>query len=217
MKIRTDRWHYKCYRFGSQLHRDKGAARRTNGCTYWRRAIFEVAFVAGILASNWIVKVFVTTVILAIIGVLNVLANLVTIPLGFGVAVVWPGEDFLRIQFQVGRRRRSLAQFLVPFWILVATATSLWFGFSYFPKETTEFLISTSEFIIGVGKIVGWIVLFIVCVLALFALREAKDKFLGKDAEGPVADAWQHVKAYCKAKKEGICPIIEFVDPPSSS
>jgi hypothetical protein len=62
--------------------------------------------------------------------ILTVLANVVTIPLGFGIAVLYPGEKFLKHPFQVsgGGKQVNLAWFLIPFWILVVNVWFMAFG-----------------------------------------------------------------------------------------
>ena len=203
MKIRTGTWHHWLYtEFGSK---PKG---QPNLCAYVRRVVFN-AFICILLA---IVAIAFAT----IFAVFTVAANCVTIPLGFGVAVTWPDKDFMQIPFRVQWRgeRKSLACFLVPFWLLSVVATCLWWGFSNNPTETMELLIA-------VGTFVGWVAVAILGLMALVLLiasfLELKKKLADSEVTGPVADAYRMAKAYVKARKEGICPLVEFVEPSEPS
>ena len=59
-------------------------------------------------------------------GILTLASNLVTIPLGLGISVLYPEKKFLRIPFEIGAqgKRRNLAWVVVPLWVFLV---NLWF------------------------------------------------------------------------------------------
>ncbi len=145
-------------------------------------------------------------------SVLTVVANFVTVPLGLGVAVTWPRKEIIQIPFRVRwhGEQKSLASFMIPLWLLGGVVAFLWWGFSNYPNEATEVLIF-------MGKAVGVLAGVVAVALLLFCSSDIKNRFIGDEATGPVADAYRMSKAYVKAKKEGICPLVEFVEPPEPS
>ena len=101
-------------------------------------------------------------------------------------------------------RKRSLSKFLQPFWIVVAVVYLLWFVFS----DNPEFMFDALKWIgIVVGAILGIIGIYLACGFAKERLTQQSD--------GPIAEGWRLTKLYLKAKKEKICPMIEFVKPGS--
>lgn len=119
---KKDSWHYRLYRFGSSLSKGKGKGSYADFWTYWSRATLSAAFVAYFIAIKWagLVLLFILINVPAVI--LTAAANLVTIPLGFGISLFSFEEKFLKTPFQVLwlGEWRSLAWFLVPFWALIA-------------------------------------------------------------------------------------------------
>lgn len=187
MKIETNRWHYKLYEFSFTSPEEAGRAKRTNFCTYWRRILLYTPVIAGILI-----------VFVVIAALITIVANFVTVPLGFGIAATFPGEEILKIPFRVTVRgeKRSLAKFLVPFWVIAAIVYSLWFH---------------SGATISVLKGAGIVIL---AIIGLFLARVfVKEKIIRQGEDGPVSEWWRLTKLYLRAKKEKVCPLIEFVEP----
>lgn len=187
MRIETDRWHYKLYELSFSFSDGVIRPRTTSFCTYWRRILLYTPVVAGVLVLSMVIAALVTIV-----------ANFVTVPLGFGIAMTFPAEEFLRIPFRVTVRgeKRSLAKFLVPFWVIVAVVYSSWFH---------------SGATISVLK---WAGIVILAIIGLFLARVfVKEKIIRQGEDGPVSEWWRLTKLYLRAKKERVCPLIEFVEP----
>jgi len=187
VRIETDRWHYKLYEFSFSYSDETVRFRTTNFCTYWRRILLYTPVLAGVCVLFMVIAALVTIV-----------TNLVTVPLGFGIAVAFPGEEILQIPFRVTVRgeKRSLAKFLVPFWVIAAIVYSLWFH---------------SGATISVLK---WAGIVILANIGLFLARVfVKEKIIRQGEDGPVSEWWRLTKLYLRAKKEKVCPLIEFVEP----
>lgn len=195
MIIETDRWHYKLYKFASEAFNRKWET--TNFCTYWRRVLLYAP-----LMSLLVFAVVAGCMILA--AAVTILANLATIPLGYGVVLASSESDFLRIPFRVTvyGEKRSLSKFMVPFWIIVVAVFGLWFGFSSYPDGTVTFF-----------RRIGIIILVVLAVIVLYFSGVFVKEKLTKQHDGPIAEGWHLTKLYLKAKKEKICLPIEFVDP----
>lgn len=208
MKVSTDLWHYKLYQFGSPSFQGRGVGDRESLCTYVRRATLGVAFKACVVVVGGIILVL----FYAVCSVLTLLANLATVPLGFGLAVTFPEEKFLKVPFVINLRGKEFcpAKILIPFWALIFVVTGLWFGFSNHPDETAATLSMT-------GRIIACIVVFITAfALAGWISEEVPKKVRkGKDEISSSSSTWQLAKTYYKAKKERFCPTIEFVEPSS--
>lgn len=130
-KFEKGSWVHQLYIFGCSGIRNKD--RKNSEITVWtfiRRVTLSVVFVAYVsmlrLVGLWVFAILFEVPAL----ILTVLANAVTIPLGFGIAVLYPGEKFLKYPFQVqvGGKPMNLAWFFIPFWILVM---NVWFMLSY--------------------------------------------------------------------------------------
>lgn len=208
MKVSTDLWHYKLYEFGSPSFQGRGVGGCESLCTYVRRATLGVAFKAcGVVVGGIILVLF-----YAVCGVLTLLANLVTIPLGFGLVTTFPKEKFLKIPFVISLRGKEFcpAKILIPFWALIFVVTGLWFfGLSNHLDETVAALSMA-------GRIIACIVAFITAfALADWISEEIPKRARKGKVEMSNSSAWQLVKMYYKAKKERFCPTIEFVEPSS--
>lgn len=122
MKIGKGSWLHQLYVFGCSGVRNKDRKSiEITIPTFLRRVTLSTIFVAYIsllrLIGLWIFAILFEVPAL----ILTVLANVVTVPLGFGIAVLYPGERFLKLPFQVsvGGKQINLAWFLIPFWIFL--------------------------------------------------------------------------------------------------
>lgn len=129
MKISKGRWDYPLYALVSPAPHIP-QTRWTYAC----RASLNTFGLLGLLVC--------AAALTVISSIVTIATNLVTIPLGFGIAVTFFGKDFLQVPFRVrqGGKNRSLVHFLAPFWAGVAAVTSVWLGLSAHPTITTAVL-----------------------------------------------------------------------------
>ena len=126
MKISKGHWHYPLYALASPAPNIPQTR-----WTYVRRASLNTLGVLILLAC--------AAVLAVVCIVATVIANLITIPLGFGLATTFFGKDFLQVPFRI--RQRNLAHFLVPFWASGAIYVGVWFGLSIYPLTTVSVLV----------------------------------------------------------------------------
>ncbi|MDP1690130.1 MAG: hypothetical protein Q8L52_02945 [bacterium] len=226
MQIRTDRWHFRLYREGLQIANIKNETNRTDICTYVpcvSRALTKIVCDALVASGDWIFEAILLVVYLTSAVVATVCVNIFTVPLGFGLAVTWPKQDFLQVPFMVGRKgkRFSFAWILIPLYALALAIIGVWPGLEDSPNMAVAIL---HEFggIVAASVFTSFIIVLL--IVLLFVGRKAVDKFskwktrrrMKKEPEGPIADAWRFAGAYLKAKRDRFCLIVEFIDPPTS-
>lgn len=131
MKIVKGSWLHQLYVFGCSGIRNRD--RKSSEIPVWtfgRRVALSAVFVAYVsilrLIGLWIFALLFEVPAL----ILTVLANAVTIPLGFGIVGLYPGEKFLKhpFQVQVDGKPMNLAWFLIPTWIFLL---NVWFILFY--------------------------------------------------------------------------------------
>lgn len=161
MKIEKGSWIHQLYIFGCSGIRNKD--RKSNEVTistFLRRVTLSTIFIAYVsllrLMGLWVFAILFEVPA----AILTALANAVTIPLGFGIAVLYPGERFLKHPFQmnVGGKQMNLAWFLIPFWIFLM---NVWFILFYGHKGD---MISATV----------WIYSFVAFVAYIHAINLAK-------------------------------------------
>lgn len=126
------------------------------------------------------------SLVCCLIGVIN----LFTIIFGFGLTWEDGKKEFLSVPFTMPWRgeRVSLAWVVIPAWVVGGIGALFWHSLNTNPA----------------GLVVCCLVFG--CCLGVLVVRFAENK--------RIAEAAHLAREYCKAKKEGICPLVEFVDEP---
>lgn len=152
-KFEKGSWIHQLYIFGCSgiRNKDRKNSEITVG-TFSRRVTLSVVFVAYVsmlkLLGFWIFAILFEVPAL----ILTVLANAVTIPLGFGIAELYPGKKFLNhpFQVQVGGKPMNLAWFLIPTWIFLANVWFVLYGHM-------ENLVSVSVWIYSLIALIAYV------------------------------------------------------------
>ena len=192
MKICKGTWHYKVWRF-TYLFNGKESFKtpdKTNLCRYVNRTIFlpiPIAIAAFCLA--------------AVVLVIVIIGNIFTILSGTGVFAVMnvkdaEGKDQIIWYFpeiKIGARQVPVSNILLPLWGLLFLAA---IAYTYWWPAVTTMRPYAGYGAVGLG----------VLVLAYFLGAIVVDGFrkVGR------WDGWKMFKAYLKAKKQGVCPLITF-------
>ena len=195
MLIQKDTWHYKLWRFSYYFHGDgkkwgkyENLPTHTNLCQYIRRATLGAMLVClGFLA------------LFLVCATIFVVINLVSILAGVGY-LKWSSEkendDLLRhfTPVTVGARQIPRPMIVLSVYAFLAALA----GCYIFADEVA---VAAGY---GVYAIAG--VVALATLLALVGLLFAKIRKMQWDG-------WTLFKAYLKAKKQGVCPIITFDAP----
>ena len=196
MKTETNCWHYKWYKFASETCKDKGERGSEDFFVYWCRTLLRAPLIVTMIFA------FVTlTPILAVL--ITIMMNFVTVPLGYGITLVFPGKEFLRFPFRYTTElsypyshcsshyesRVSLSRIIIPVWIIVGIVFLPWFF---------------------VSIVIGTIITILSVTVALSASYAFAKEKIGEQSDRLVAEGWRFAKLYLKAKKEKIFPPIEF-------
>lgn len=136
MKIEVDKkgWRYQLYRFGSFFSRGKGKGNYAHYEVYLRRMTLGAIYTAYFIGLHWIGWILLQGFIRVPALVFSIVTNLVTVPTGIGVCVLYPERKFLNIPFEIQwrGRHRSLAWILVP---LEVVLVNLWVICTHHPID----------------------------------------------------------------------------------
>lgn len=195
MQIRTDTWHYQVWNFTYCLDGliDWWGRRpyKPSLCQYWRRILLFT----------------IPTAILVGIGlVIGVVVFLVTqffwVSSGTGI-YMWKkdGESYYFPPVSVGRREIQPQQAVLWFWGTLALAGALYYGLVY-RSDLISVLAPLWRFVLFIGPYVLAVIGIVLALALIFFLIDVSKK----------SEGWKLFRAYVKAKKDGICPLIEFVE-----
>lgn len=191
LKVRKDKWHYRWWAFTYALS-SNGAPDRTGRCSYVQRMIWLTLPIALVWAFVFVVVGF-------------ILAAMVLWKLFTGEGYTTPrqihwvftsGERhstdrlFFRTDgFPIGRFRFYPYRFILP-------ALAIWglvWGFARYPGFTIGLLV-------GIGK--GLLILAVLAAVFWVFSKSRRTEF------------YQLIAGYLRDKKERVCPLIVFEDPP---
>lgn len=160
IEIFKNSWCHQLYEFGCLSNPSR--AKRSDSVSVWVFAhrITLSAFFVAYASFLRLLGLFLTVLLLEVpAGVLTLVSNLVTIPLGLGISVLYPEKKFLCIPFETERlgKKRNLAWIVVPLWVFLV---NIWF-----------WLYGNMEHI---GPVIVWISSMIVLICYGHAVRIAR-------------------------------------------
>jgi hypothetical protein len=196
--IRKDTWHYRVWKFtyffrGGQIGEYPNLPMQTNLCRYVSRTIFypipiALAVVALVCTAVGIVVIFNAFTILSGTGVFGGFVGNDDIP---------PASDEYKMMWffphiSVGTWQLPMYAFVLPLYVLLIAAVVVYMH----P--------STSLVYAGYGM-AGLCALVLLCGIGAIIVDGCRRV---RRWEG-----WMLFRAYLKAKKEGVCPLITFDEP----
>lgn len=195
MQIRTDTWHYKVWNFtylpDGLIDWWGRRPYKPSLCQYWRRIMLFT------VPTAIIVSIF-----LALAAAVYLVIQVVWILSGTGVFLGGRNDEHHFFPaVTVGGRSVQPQRAALWFWGALALAGALYYGLAYH-NEMAEMLLPIWGEILFIGPYaLGILGILLTLVLAGF-LFDASRK----------SEGWSLFKAYLQAKKDGICPRIEFVE-----
>lgn len=190
MRISKDSWHYRVWKFTYFLTRVDGldAPEQTNLCRYMIRTIL------------YPVPIFLWLFVMGVFGlsIFFVIPNIVAVLVGYGMLGIGePGETYRLRPFPgISIRGRTIPMWQVvsSSWLLIALAALMVF----FPSK-----LKILAFKVAIGIL--WVMIGVSALLILFyaglVIVSVCSRWEGLDI----------MKEYIKAKRQRICPVIEFV------
>ncbi len=192
MHIRTDTWHYRVWSFTYLFPAFGNQPYRPNLCQYCRRIVL-MTIPAGLACA-----------VMGIIGaVVFLIWEALVFASGTGIGLVDKDGPYLyRIPAVSVGRRRVAPQFLALglwtiglVWLFGSTIGIVaWSGTEWAYAWLAWFIMTVGPYLLSLAIAVAIVVLML---LAISMWRQS--------------DTWLLIKAYAKAKKERICPRVEFV------